>query len=102
MDIKKILENLNDMEDEFYGREEDDFEGGVFEENYACAEWARENVDYLTSTIRELSKEVTRLESRLSEADYLLSDAHDLLDSIHGYDTDTYREMSKYLHGEDE
>jgi hypothetical protein len=45
------LEHLSELEDEFYGNEDDD---GVFEDNDSCAEWARDNVDTLFSTIRKL------------------------------------------------
>lgn len=48
------IDELNELEDEFYGNEDDDFEGGVFEENYECAEWARMNVPDLFSALRDL------------------------------------------------
>lgn len=42
------------------------------------------------------------LEVRLSEAEGLLSDAKSLMNNAHLYDTDTYREIGKFLNGEDE
>jgi hypothetical protein len=48
---------LNDLIDEFYGSEEDDFEGGVFEENDNCAEWARSNVQDLFDAISKFLDE---------------------------------------------
>lgn len=50
------LEELNELETDFYG-EDDDEEGGVYEDNYACAEWARRNADMLFATIRQLLTE---------------------------------------------
>jgi hypothetical protein len=93
---------LNELQDEFYGKEEDDFEGGVFEDNYECAEWSRDNMDTLFNTIDRLIKELESKNAQLSEANDLLGRAHDLLDNIHGYDTDVYRDISTHLYGEDE
>ena len=48
------LKELNKLEDEFYGPEEDDFEGGVMEDNYALADWSRNVVPDLFTALREL------------------------------------------------
>lgn len=98
LDIKE----LEELENEFYGKEENDFEGGVFEDNYECAEWSRDNVETLFSTVRGLLRKLEEKDSKLSEAEGLLSDASNLLDDVHCYDTDTYNAISKYLYGEDE
>lgn len=50
-------EQLNELIDEFYGPEDDDFEGGVFEENCDCAEWSRSNVPDLFEAISKLLEE---------------------------------------------
>lgn len=42
------------------------------------------------------------LEARLAEAESLLSDARSLMNNAHLYDTDTYREIGIFLHGEEE
>lgn len=52
------LEELDEMETEFYG--DDEGEGGVYEENYECAEWARNNVDILFSALRTLLTEQSK------------------------------------------
>lgn len=109
LDINQILKNTEELEDEYYGNEEEDFEGGVFEDNYECAEWARRNVDGLFSTIRKLANEVSMLRGRtkaledsLSKATSLLSEAHDAMDDVHLYDTDLFDEISKFFDGEGE
>jgi len=109
LNINQIIENTEELEDEFYGKEEGDFEGGVCEDNYECAEWSRSNVDGLFLTIRKLANEVLILRGRtkalgdsLSTATNLLSEAHDIMDDVHLYETDLYREISKYFDGEDE
>jgi hypothetical protein len=50
------IEELNELETEFYG-EDDEEEGGAYEDNYECAEWARRNVGSLFETIRQLLTE---------------------------------------------
>jgi hypothetical protein len=68
-DIRQTLEELDGLENEFYGNEDNDFEDGVFEENYECAEWARSNVGGLFATIRRLATEVTRLKNKDKQGD---------------------------------
>lgn len=46
--------------------------------------------------------EVSDIANMLSRAESLLSEAHDLMDNVHCYDTDIYHEISKYFYGEDE
>lgn len=62
-------------------------------------EKAQEVAEHILS---ELGINVKQLQSRLDEAEGLLSDAEDLLDNIHGYDTDTYRDIQAFLNGDDE
>lgn len=64
----------------------------VFKKKTIITEWHTEN----TKT------DVDELEERLSEAESLLYDARCLLNNIHGYDTETYRNICNYLDGEDE
>lgn len=92
---------ISRLEDEFYGKEDDDDEG-VFENNDDCAEWARSNMDYIFIRMINMSKEIEVKSQRLSEATDLLSEAHDLLDDVHCYETDTYEAISKFLNGDDE
>jgi hypothetical protein len=47
------LDQLNELEDEFYGEEENEDDEGVFEDNYELAEWARSNVPDLFSALRK-------------------------------------------------
>lgn len=70
MDTRQILKDIEELEESFYGSEEDDFEGGVFEENYECAEWARDNMDTIFSMVRDLAKEVERLSNKEEEKNY--------------------------------
>lgn len=100
--VEKILKELGKLEDNFYGKEEDDFEGGVFEEDYECAEWARSNMDTIFSMVRTLAKEVNAKSKRLAEAEDLLTEAHDLLDDVHCYESQVYRDISKYFNGDEE
>jgi hypothetical protein len=102
MNINDVLNEVEELEDEFYGKEENDFEGGVFEENYECAEWARRNVDGLFTTIRQLTEALKEKSENLSYATDLLSSAHDLLDDVHCYETGVYKDISKFIYGEDE
>lgn len=48
------LDQLNELEDEFYGEEENEDDEGVFENDYELAEWARSSVPDLFNAIREL------------------------------------------------
>ncbi|PEN61644.1 hypothetical protein [Bacillus wiedmannii] len=41
------------------------------------------------------------IKERLDEAESLLADARNLLDNIHGYEYDTYREIGRFLYGEE-
>lgn len=52
--------------------------------------------------INEAISEIERLQAEISEADSLLSDAHDLMNDVHCYDTEIYREISKYFNGGDD
>jgi DNA polymerase III epsilon subunit-like protein len=47
-------------------------------------------------------KTQVKLEEKLSEAESLMSEAHSLLDNVHCYDSDIYREISKYFNGDEE
>ncbi|KQL18807.1 hypothetical protein [Cytobacillus solani] len=55
---------------------------------------AREDVPMLLA-------EIERLERQLSQANGLLSEAHDLLDDVHCYETETYEAISRYFNGGD-
>ena len=48
------------------------------------------------------SREYARVVSRLSEAEGLLSEAHDMLNDLHCYETQVYEDISKFLYGEEE
>lgn len=45
--------------------------------------------------------EIEQLQTQISEADSLLSGAHDLMDNVHCYDTDEYHAISRYFNGDD-
>lgn len=55
LNIEEILKNLDELENKFYGTEEEMFEDGVMGYDYDCAEWARSNVDNLFLMIRTLA-----------------------------------------------
>lgn len=46
--------------------------------------------------------EIERLQERLSTAEDLLCEAHDLMDDVHCYETDIYHAISRYLNGEED
>jgi hypothetical protein len=50
----------------------------------------------------ELGENVEDLGDKLDEAIDLLNDALHLLNNIHGYDTETYRNICNFLSGKDE
>jgi len=52
--------------------------------------------------VTKLLAEVEALKAQLSDVETLLYEAHDMLDNVHCYDTDLYREISKYFNGEDD
>ena len=47
-------EKLIELMAEFFGTEENDFEGGVIEDNYALADWSRHVVPDLFDAISKL------------------------------------------------
>jgi len=49
-----------------------------------------------------LEKENGALRSQLSEAEGLLTEAHDLMDNVHCYETDVYKSISVYFNGDEE
>lgn len=66
-----------------------------------CDEVFKKKVlSYEWSTINYPQKDETK--ERLNEAESLLQDARSLLNNIHGYDTDTYRDICKFLYGEED
>lgn len=81
------LEELSKLEDEYYGKEDEDFEGGVMEDNYECAEWARDNMDSLFGAIRRLNNEVECLKKGIDKACYDITNEDStnqhVLDQIH-------------------
>jgi hypothetical protein len=52
--------------------------------------------------VPKLLAEIARLQTRLYHAGDILSEAHDLLDDVHCYDTDVYNAISRYFNGEDD
>ena len=46
--------------------------------------------------------EIERLRNRLSECESLLSEAHDVMDDVHLYDTELYEEITRYFYGGDD
>ncbi|CAM3631224.1 hypothetical protein [Mesobacillus zeae] len=52
--------------------------------------------------IPKLLAEVEWLTNRLNEAENLMSEAHDLLDNVHCYETDVYNAISKYFNDEED
>lgn len=45
--------------------------------------------------------EIEELREKLSEAESLLSEAQDVLDNVHCYDTDIYHAITRYFDGDD-
>ncbi len=42
-------------------------------------------------------EELIEIKARLEKAEALLTDAHDLLNDIHGYDTEVYHAITDYF-----
>jgi hypothetical protein len=73
-------------------------EGGKFYALRYGEEWRSLAGDNL---ILAMFYKIEQLTERISEADNLLSEAHDLLDNVHCYDTETYKTISRYFYGDD-
>lgn len=52
-------------------------------------------------TLEKLVAEIERLNAKLGECETLLSAAHDVMDDVHLYDTELYKEISRYFYGGD-
>lgn len=77
----------------------EDLKNGVFKALRHGEEW--QNLignNFVLALIDGISDRTVRL----TDADRLLTDAHDLLDNVHCYDTETYRNISKYFNGEED
>lgn len=72
--------------------------GGGFRALMYGSEWRNLAGDNLSLA---MFHRIEALEERLTEAESLLGEAHDILDDVHCYETETYRSISKYF-GEDE
>ena len=77
----------------------EDLRNGIFKALRNGQEWRDLIGD---NFVLSLVDEPERVKERLSDAEGLLSEAHDILDDVHCYDTETYRDISKYFNGEDE
>jgi hypothetical protein len=64
----------------------------VFKTEVIISEWNRNNI----------KTDVDEMREELSEARGLLYEARDLMSNVHCYDTDIYREIGKFLNGEEE
>lgn len=56
---------------------------------------------YPYEDVTKLLAEVERLQTKLSNVESLLTEAHDVMDDVHLYDTALYVDISKYLYGEE-
>ena len=76
------------------------------DDDFICEMWTSfadaEFIANARQDIPQLVAEVERLQQRLSTAESLLSEAHDVLDDVHCYETGVYVDISKYLYGEEE
>ena len=74
-------------------------EGGGFKALRYGEEWRNLVGDGL---VLAMFHEIERLIEELSEAESLLSEAHDVMDDVHLSDTELFREISKYFNGEED
>lgn len=74
-------------------------EGGKFKALRYGEDWRSLAGDNL---VLAMFYRIESLTERLNEAESLLSEAHDLLDDVHCYETETYEAISKYFNGDDE
>ena len=49
-----------------------------------------------------MEEEMTKLKEKLNRAMDLLSEAHDVMDDVHLYDTELYNEISEFFEGDEE
>ena len=47
-----------------------------------------------------LLQKMETIKEKLNKCENLLSEAHDLMDDVHCYDTEIYHEISRYFNGE--
>ena len=87
MNIDKIMKNISEIASEYYGTNGYD---SVYEDDYQCAYWARNNADYLFSVIHKLSNE-------LEEAEVLLRVALWTLGNMHEYESNIYHGINEYF-----
>ncbi|UUV46536.1 hypothetical protein [Bacillus phage vB_BanS-Thrax3] len=73
------------------------------EDEYAIVGLNREKAQEVAEHILlELGIDVKELRSRLSDAECLLYDAQSLMSDVHCYDTETYRDISRYFNGDED
>lgn len=56
--------------------------------------------DVLRKDFIDLIELVKKIDNKLNQCESLLSEAHDMLDDVHCYDTDLYEEITKYLYND--
>jgi len=62
----------------------------------------RDMINKIIETAVTLKHGLSYMENKLSHTENLLSEALDIMDNVHLYDTDLFREISAHLYGEEE
>lgn len=108
-EIEKLIEACREEikeNESIWGEDMEDFNpmdasGGNFDDCYYMGlEHGRTEGELYA--FRKVLKMVQEQSDRLSEAEDLLSEARDTLDSMHGYNSEVYRDIGQFLWGEDE
>lgn len=110
--IKNIKEQIKLLEleieeyEESFGENFEDFNpydasGGNFDDAYYMGREHGETYGKL-ELLYELLRKIEEQSEMLSEAENLLSNAYSLLGNVHCYDTETYRDISRYFNGDEE
>jgi hypothetical protein len=108
--IEELEAEVAELE-EIFGEDMEEFnpsDGGNFDDTYYTGQEHGETFGQLAilrkvlKLVEKEEKEHLEVKAKLSEAEGLLGDARSLLDNIHGYDTETYRNIGVFLYGEEE
>lgn len=80
---------------------------GSYDDDVHFLRWQRhfmETIEKLTpnDVNKALKEKLHEKNVRLDEAESLLQDARSLMDNVHCYESEVYKEIGKFLHGEEE
>ena len=100
-EIKKLKEEKNEIDEMYEDFNPSDWSGGNFDDAYEIGLSHGETLGRL-SLLHVIVGKTYELEEKLSVANSLLLEAHDLMDDTHCYDTKIYHAISKYFNGDEE